>query len=753
MAVAACSPEIRPLMCNDATCGSCARDSDRMARHAVAKRVTSPAWTLEDDDEEHIEEGDSNNFITDATGKSLRNCFDFDLPDDGGVKLRNIFCKSGPNHERHEIPIHDDRDPYLTRTAADRPIFSDDNGDEDDDFNKDDNDGDNDALYFAEKGDEVEAAACLSPTRSPSSSNSSASFLRANQSGGSNAKDISIDCLKLPVGENVELGGEENDVVDLDELILRQQEAVSRRRRGSHQTIVPTSSHHRAPRHRKDYQRPIPGKSRVLTLEERWKHYVRTLPNTFFRSKEALMNRAESAIRGKPLFSGLRVEEQNNSDMRRVFHLCFESKIQLGQPRGTYDQFRCAVGQYLRTYLSFHTDRVLTACAPGRLFESMAEFRLVRAFIGQYQVRASATTVMGKAMHLRRLADEAVSYFTETNEQEQKGRCLSVASYLRSVAASYKTEARRTYRSRNTISDRAERGALLLPADFQRCFNKAKRSLQGIMQYVVQLRCKYPGDAPRVQSMLCERNGIMEKWNINLLAALILSGGGQRPQVYAQLELPQASELERFSEDCSRNKQYFALRAGREKTARSVDLPTVLFPRKILEFIQFHVLSLRPILVCELNSTDRLTAADSVSVSLGNTLFLHTKNGRALTSSDVKRTLSRFLERVDPEFSTITPMSIRGSYASMMLQARRRKEIFPDMNENAFLEFLAKQMNTSVEQLATTYASCDVDAFEEVANEMMVLCGAGDSEDDNREIGHEAEQIMLDPSPAEFLWN
>jgi hypothetical protein len=40
---------------------------------------------------------------------------------------------------------------------------------------------------------------------------------------------------------------------------------------------------------------------------------------------------------------------------------------------------------------------------------------------------------------------------------------------------------------------------------------------------------------------------------------------------------------------------------------------------------------------------------------------------------------------VDPELAGITPMAIRRSYASMMLQARRRKEIFRDMNEQAFL--------------------------------------------------------------------
>jgi hypothetical protein len=60
----------------------------------------------------------------------------------------------------------------------------------------------------------------------------------------------------------------------------------------------------------------------------------------------------------------------------------------------------------------------------------------VRPFIGQYQVRAPATTVMGKAMHLRHIAFEAISYLTENNIQDMKGRCMSIASNLRIVYAS-----------------------------------------------------------------------------------------------------------------------------------------------------------------------------------------------------------------------------------------------------------------------------------------------------------------------------
>jgi hypothetical protein len=69
------------------------------------------------------------------------------------------------------------------------------------------------------------------------------------------------------------------------------------------------------------------------------------------------------------------------------------------------------------------------------------------------------------------------------------------------------------------------------------------------------------------------------------------------------------------------------------------------------------------------------------------------------------------------------------------------------MSGNDFLQFLAKQMNTSIEQLVMTYASGDVDGFEEIANEVMAA------------FGHHANGEQLNesegetpPNAAELMW-
>jgi hypothetical protein len=214
---------------------------------------------------------------------------------------------------------------------------------------------------------------------------------------------------------------DEDNSFKLDELLKFQQETLTGRRSSQTNRFHLNKDSEMSRRHGNEVNRNIRGRvTRVKSLSEKWKEYIMSLPRTFFSSREAFKNNSEAAVPGKPLFSGLHIDEFNNADMQRIFRLCFEPKIRLGQPKGTYNQFRSACGQYLRSYISFHPHRAETVFESGELFKAIEDLRLVRAFIGQYQVRASATTVTGKATHLRRLADEAISYFTEKIDKSRR---------------------------------------------------------------------------------------------------------------------------------------------------------------------------------------------------------------------------------------------------------------------------------------------------------------------------------------------
>jgi len=65
-------------------------------------------------------------------------------------------------------------------------------------------------------------------------------------------------------------------------------------------------------------------------------------------------------------------------------------------------------------------------------------------------------------------------------------------------------------------------------------------------------------------------------------------------------------------------------------------------------------------------------------------------------------------------------MTLRASFATEMLQRHRKGEILPGMDEDDFIEYLAKIMNTSSEQLKETYIASDGISFKVCAE---IMCG------------------------------
>ncbi len=148
---------------------------------------------------------------------------------------------------------------------------------------------------------------------------------------------------------------------------------------------------------------------------------------------------------------------------------------------------------------------------------------------------------------------------------------------------------------------------------------------------------------------------------------------------------------------------FFSLKIRGEKRARSIDLPHVLFPASVLRALKFHVLRILPYLYYDF----KIPLADSRR----NYLLLHTKYGEVLRSNNVTSSLKHFLRNYDPEIAKVTSMSLRASYATMMMMKYKEEKLFPHMKEDEFLQYLAKLMNTSEEQLKETYIASDNRGF------------------------------------------
>lgn len=72
-----------------------------------------------------------------------------------------------------------------------------------------------------------------------------------------------------------------------------------------------------------------------------------------------------------------------------------------------------------------------------------------------------------------------------------------------------------------------------------------------------------------------------------------------------------------------------------------------------------------------------------------------------------------------PMSQNVTMMSLRNSYCTAAMRDYRTKKIFPNLDGQDFLEVLAKSLNTSREQLLTTYIGNDESEFPEAARELV----------------------------------
>ena len=473
-----------------------------------------------------------------------------------------------------------------------------------------------------------------------------------------------------------------------------------------------------------------------VTMSERWKRYLQSLEGDFFTSKEARMEDAGRVGKGKTAYNGLVLTADNNSDIKHIFDVKYRTKKSLGQPVGSFDQLRTAAGQFARLYFTSKRRDPSEFYERGKLLESVTDINVHRALLGYFRIRGSHSTVASKSMHLKTLAHGAEVYFSGKDEK-LKGMATTVVEFLLSEAASEKMEARRFARARKSTEGRLMHGTLLLPADFIRGIEAAKAQLSGVLS--TYRRLERDRGSQKAKSIFQQSGKILQKWNINLIGLLVLSGGGQRPQVFCQLQLPSQAELAE-NERRSNKLNYVELRTVIEKTTRAFDMPNVVFPSGVFQFIDFQTRVIRPILLKK-NKRSEVGLREK-------TLLVDTRSGDPLRSQQVAHTFQRFLSQIDPELSKITPMALRGSYATMMLQAYRRREIFKNKSEGEFLEFLAKAMNTSVEQLAGTYAGNEMSDFEQCARRLTSILAQTDIDEDPKH--REKDQFVNAPK---YFWS
>lgn len=153
------------------------------------------------------------------------------------------------------------------------------------------------------------------------------------------------------------------------------------------------------------------------------------------------------------------------------------------------------------------------------------------------------------------------------------------------------------------------------------------------------------------------------------------------------------------------------LRIMHEKQVRPLDFLFVTFSAKVLAFVTFY---LEPVCLLIIEEKRIVEGPEEEQ-----TLFMHTRNGQLPQNRQIERIVKHFVQEVNPELSSITAMTPRGTHATWLLQEYRTRAVFVDKDEKELLEFVEKGMNTFVEQLRNTSSGIENEDYRNLARELV----------------------------------
>ena len=202
-----------------------------------------------------------------------------------------------------------------------------------------------------------------------------------------------------------------------------------------------------------------------------------------------------------------------------------------------------------------------------------------------------------------------------------------------------------------------------------------------------------------------------------------------------------------YMSEMARINVFQELHTVREKTRRSLAIPYVLFPAHILPYIKFHCAVFRPLIL----KAARLDESDMSN----KPLIVHSESGVELSSPQITITFKLFLSVSERTLVDCTVMTLRSSYGTIMMKSFREKKIFPTVTEAAFLDIMAQQMNTSLEQLRSTYVDIDhtgyVDTARSLVRALAVATGAAEVEEDaEKRDDHEFSGFLRSIPPKKY---
>jgi hypothetical protein len=506
----------------------------------------------------------------------------------------------------------------------------------------------------------------------------------------------------------------------LDHLINEQTETLGARNNPA------LSNHRRMAGHcsRSDIDAEFSGDSEddcVGTAESRWRRYLRRLPDDFFSSPEARMQNPRD---GGPLgvddgrrrcvpYVGLSLSHSpvNCPDLLYCYEQIYEMRIQRGGRPDGYSQFKAVSGQLARFAVAAEVVTADTFCSPGGVLQLATNSRLIRAFIGGFQKQAKASTVYSKATLLGSLCKMARQHFGKICAADTPA-ILSCVDETENLLGAFRRVEKATSRRETAVNrDLDRRDIFISPKDWYILQRRVKDDMVSVYNGVQDLIEQMGRD---VHSYMDENDALVRKYALLLLAYVLLTGGGQRPQVYSSLQHPSQDVLDAW-ENQEGEEVAVKLYPTAEKTPRNTFCPGVMFERIAGHFFGIYAYVVRAAII------RRCGRDESKTQDSNRTFFLHTEKGTCLSGDNLRNSLRLYISNVSGlsgDLSRVTIMTVRASYASVMFRAFRRGKI-QGLTLEEFMSELSETMNTSPEMLRTTYIASNGQEFDQAASEFL----------------------------------
>jgi hypothetical protein len=459
-----------------------------------------------------------------------------------------------------------------------------------------------------------------------------------------------------------------------------------------------------------------------VAASEAWNDYCSALPGDFFSSPEACMANTDRIGKGQVAYNGLLISVDSCPDLKTIWEAKYIAKNQRGHSTNSFDQQRSTLGMYLRAAVVLDAISIGSICQPGGMFRALLSRETGKVFVTYLQARTAPSTVRTKVTALVSALLLAEHWFASNGHETDVGNAKLLRIYYLSVMSVERKVINRETNLRRVESQRKMDGKSFTEEEFRMCVEKCKKELTSMMASIDKAG---PLGGAKVQRYLLGNPRLLRKWCIFFTSMVLMTAGGQRPQVYGQLQTPEESLFESYDRD---ELSVIELRTLDEKTTRATEYPLVPLPLGMISFLQTHCFDIRPAIfrrnnVNEPEDDNHDDDEGEPGPNFSNALLLHTESGEALQTTQIRMTLKVFLKGIlgEKRADEITPMTLRSSHASIVVQRWRDGLMFAGCTKEQMLDKLASLMNTSAIQLENTYLTKTAEPFVRDATEVASM--------------------------------